>query len=393
MFINRLWALCIGYLAIRFRGQRVERFINLCLQNDIPVWDVYTTRNGTVVGKTSIDGFKAMRPIARRSRVSVRILARRGLPFLLNKLWKRTAFVIGALLFIVSLHILGSIIWFIDVQGTEELAPAVVLEAAAELGVRRGAWRNSLVPADLSRRLVLKLPELSWAALDLKGSSAIIQVVEKKVVTVEPRRIGDIVAQKSGVISKIIATQGKSLVKRGDTVEIGDVLISGTVQADEDSQIRYVHAEGIAEARITYEATGVSHLRRTVQRRTGQSLEVDILVLGQRELIVAGPRETPFALYEEECQTLPLIWRNLGAPVEHKVKAIYELVAESEVVSFEQARQEALERAQAAVMSLLPADVVVEDLSYETKLLADENTVQVRATITTIESIGEFDPY
>lgn len=392
MLINRILALFAGYLNIRFRGEKVERFINLCLQRGIQVWDVYTTRNGTVVGKTNIEGFRQMRPVARRSRVTVRIISRRGLPFLCAKLWKRTAFTAGALLFIVGLYLMGSVIWFVEIDGLEKVPASRVIQAAAELGLKPGRFRESLVASELSRALCVEVPELSWAGIELTGAKAIITVVEKKVVTADPRPIGHILAGKNGTISKIVATTGKSMVRPGDNVQQGRILISGAFQIDEESEIRYVHAEGITEARIQYAAVAQSAMSRTVRRRTGQSVRCDELVVRGTNILLKGPKTNPYGLSEELSEPIPLLWRNLGAPVEHRIRIIYELVEQSEQVSFEQARQEALDAALQLANQQVPLGVEVDKHMVQVELLSDQNTVQVTVFVETIESIGVFSP-
>ncbi|HBK85974.1 MAG TPA: sporulation protein YqfD [Firmicutes bacterium] len=390
MLFERIFLLLVGYLSIRFQGRRVERFINLCLQEEIPVWDIYTTRNGMVVGKTSITGFKQMRLVARRSGVRVRIIRRRGLPFLLARLWKRTAFVCGAFLFILSLYVLGSIVWFVEVKGNEEVPTATVLQAAAELGLRPGVYRKHLVPSHLSRSLAIKLPELSWVGVEMKGSCAVIEVVEKQLVTRKEKPFGHVVAAKSGVITKIVATHGKAMVKAGDTVEQGQILISGAFSADEDAEVRYVHAEGITEANIWYDGIATSSKQRVAQVRTGRQVISEVLVLGDKELVFAGPAAPPFMLYEEDCQDLPLFWRDIGLAVEHRRRIYFEVVEEMQSVSLEEAAAEAARAAEELALAKLPEAVEPTATHFREELLPDQNTVRVQAIIETVESIGEF---
>lgn len=390
MIFERLYLYLVGYLSIRFRGQRVERFINLCLQAGIPVWDVYTTRNGMVVGKTSIAGFKSMRPVARQSGVRVRIIKRRGIPFLLARLWKRTAFACGALLFILSLYILGSVVWFVEVRGNEEVPMATVLQAAAELGLKPGVYRGRLAANQLARSLVIKIPELSWVGIEIKGSCATIEIIEKQIVTPDPKPLGHVIAAKSGVMKKIVATSGKAMVKAGDTVEQGQILISGAYIIDEGAETSYAHAEGITEALIWYDGIATSAKQRIVPTRTGNKFVRDTLVFGDKELGFTGTSLPPFSLYEEDCQVLPLIWRDLGLAVEHRRSIYFEVVEEMQVVSLETAQAEAASAAEKLALAQLPDNVLPIATHFQTELLPDQNTVRVRAIIETAESIGEF---
>lgn len=390
MIFERIYLYLVGYLSIRFRGQRVERFINLCLQAGIPVWDVYTTQNGVVVGKTSIAGFKAMRPVARQSRVQVRIIRRRGVPFLLARLWKRTAFACGALLFILSLYVLGSIVWFVEVRGNDAVPTATVLQAAAELGLRPGVYRGRLAANQLARSLVIKVPELSWVGVEVKGSCAVIEVVEKQIINPDLKPLGHVIAAKSGVIKKIVATNGKAMVKAGDTVEQGQILISGAYIIDEGAETSYAHAEGITEALIWYDGIATSARQRVAQMRTGNKFVRDTLVIGDKEIALTGISPPPFRLYEEDCQVLPLIWRDLGLAVEHRRSIYFEVVEEMQEVSLETAEAEAARAAEKLALAQLPENTLPLATHFQSELLPDQNTVRVRAIIETVESIGEF---
>lgn len=390
MVLERLFLLFVGHLSICFQGARVERFLNLCLEAGIPVWGVYTTRQGMVVGKTSIAGFKKMRPLARKSGVRVRILKKRGLPFIVNRLWQRTAFACGAMLFILTLYIMGSIVWFVEIEGNKNVPTATVLEAAAELGLKAGAYRSRLTANQLARSLAIKIPELSWVGVELKGSCAIIQVVEKEIVIPDEKTFGHVVAAKSGVMTKIVATKGKAMCKAGDTVTQGQILISGAFSVEEGAELRYVQAAGITEASIWYDGVATSAMERNVNVRTGRTTAHDILLLGNKEIALAGPSGVPFAQYEETSHSLPLIWRDMGLPVEHRRNMFHEIITEAETVSWEVAEKEASIGAQIAAIEQLPLAAEPVAIYYQTEILGDQNTLKVKATVEAIESIGAF---
>ena len=59
------------------------------------------TKNSKISLKISIKGFKHLRPVARKTRCRVRIVEKRGLPFIVSRYKERKTFVLGLAVFVV----------------------------------------------------------------------------------------------------------------------------------------------------------------------------------------------------------------------------------------------------------------------------------------------------
>lgn len=97
---------------------------------------------------------------------------------------------------------------------------------------------------------------LRGCGIDIEGTKVIVKIVKAKE---QPEIIDnyaycDIVAKKSGVISKIIAQNGMAQVNVGDTVKNGDILIKGIMEG-KYTEPRKVHSLGIVEAEVIYSKT------------------------------------------------------------------------------------------------------------------------------------------
>ena len=69
-----------GYVRIRVWGLSPERFMNLCSNRDILLWDI--VKDGDIYTMCiSLRAFYQLRPIARKTGTRVVILQRVGLPF------------------------------------------------------------------------------------------------------------------------------------------------------------------------------------------------------------------------------------------------------------------------------------------------------------------------
>ena len=96
MFIVVLVRWLLGYVSFAGEGGFPERFINLCVKAHIPLW--YLSRaDEQLTGKTTIRGYKHIRPIVRRSGVRVHITGKRGLPFWSARHRRRAGLIAGLL--------------------------------------------------------------------------------------------------------------------------------------------------------------------------------------------------------------------------------------------------------------------------------------------------------
>ena len=113
-----------GYLRIRVWGFSPERFMNLCSNKGILLWDI--VREGeSYYMYISLKGFWELRPIAKKTGTRVAVLNRYGLPFSLPGLMKRKVFVLGLFL-AVAFWILSSFyIWDIEITGNYQITEDV----------------------------------------------------------------------------------------------------------------------------------------------------------------------------------------------------------------------------------------------------------------------------
>lgn len=405
MLLFKMMACLQGCLVIHVTGESPERFVNMAASRGIYLWDVERLKNGTFILKVHLKAAKPLRHIARRTRCRFRIHRREGLPFYLGKLRRRKALALGAFLFLIALYSLSSFIWFIEVRGNEKLDAPRVLQAAAEAGLRRGALKWNIDPGRVENKIVEQLPLVSWSGVYIKGTKATIEVAERIVPAEEDNQPTHIIAKKTGVIKEVLVLNGLQAVKEGDAVSRGQVLISGVIppaeeplagdpgkkQAAPPKPSRYVHAMGIARARVWYEGYSEVYLAETGQRPTGrEETRVSIKFKG-KEIILSGSPNVPFEQYETKTfiSRTPQ-WRNLTLPVELITVKYFELADYKEERSRAAARGAAEERAYAKAAGGIPADARIQERWVEEIATSDsDKLVRVKVVIETVEDIGE----
>lgn len=254
MRFNRFLSYLTGYLVILIRGPHLEKIINLMTNSGLYVWDIRWLEPETLQIKIRAHGFFRMREMLNKTGSWARIIHKKGWPFWWRDLNRRKAFLIGAVAFIGVLIYLSSFIFFVKVDGFTGEERDRLLNALAKRGLKSGVLRQELLKRKslIEQEIMMDTPNAVWLGITIRGVVVEVKVVKRKTAP-EGIRACDIVAGRAGVISRLITIRGVPVVKEGDTVARGDLLISGTVRSDENLAGEEVPAAGIVEARVWYD--------------------------------------------------------------------------------------------------------------------------------------------
>ncbi len=411
MFILRLINFLTGYVTLLVQSDAPEKLINLAAGRGILLWDVQMPAEGRVFLKIRLSAVKPFKHIARKTGSRFEIYERRGLPFLLARLKRRKALVAGGVFFLLAIYFLSSFVWFVEVSGNQRIAEYDIIKAAEAAGLERGTPRWKLNVGAVEKRIQEQLPVLSWVGVYIRGTKAEIKVVEKTLAEEKEAGFSHVVAAKAGLVEDVLVLKGHPAVKKGDTVAPGQVLISGIVPPPEASapeqegaekeakpappEPAYVDARGIVRARVWYEEYGEAPLVEKGKRYTGRVVTKLWIKIGEKEIILKGPPEVPFALYQQERFTKKVPeWRNLRPGVELITVKYRELQDYTITRSRAQAVQLAKEKALAGIKQKLPESaIILRERVEELVVNQPENVARVRAYLETLEDIGVNKPF
>lgn len=247
-----------GYVKAEVYGFAPERFMNLIIKNDVVIWDVESTEQGYIF-YTGRKNLMKMKPYLQKTNMKIRLLKKYGLPYFLKQHKKRTAFLVGFLLFCVMVYVLSLFVWEVKVTGEDKLVADSLLKVIEEQYVPLGTVKSKVDCSKLEESLRKDFDEISWISCELKGTSLTVYLEEGMApkVQTEDSKTGDLVAAKDAVLTKMITRQGTPVVKVKDTVKKGDILISGTIYIYDDNnevmETSYVAADGDVYGKTTEE--------------------------------------------------------------------------------------------------------------------------------------------
>lgn len=266
IFFNYL----LGFVNITVEGFFVERFINNCINNKVFLWSIKRINSTLVTANIGIGEFKKIRAIARKTKCKVSINSKKGLPIILNRYRKRKLLLLILIPIFFCVLITSTYIWNIEISGINNIEESEILSQLADEGIDIGKKKSGIDTKTVINNIRLKRNDISWMSIDMKGTNIIIKIVEadEKPNLINENEYCNIVAKQKGIITKITADTGTALVKVGDVVEEGDILIGGYMEG-KYTDTRYVHAKGNVEARIWYTKKLESKFTREITEETG----------------------------------------------------------------------------------------------------------------------------
>ena len=298
MLIFKLMYLIRGYVVIRTDDKNAEKVLNILRRRNIAVWDVEKKGKGIKFKISYEDYIKNSNLINE----IVNPVIKRGAMLKLNKVKFRKGFSIGLLILIISLYLLTSMIWDVEVVGTNQTNTNEILGLLEENKIK--------LPVSISRIETKQLETLIYNNFEYKfvdvfveGSKLIIFVREREP---EPAEIksnepSSIISVKNAIINKVIAKSGQPVVKEGDVVYEGQTLIMGIVKNKNSDEFMMVPSDGIIYGKTYYNFEMKEEKIRSVNMSTNKSKTVYYLKLNENSIKIIGDKD-PYERYDyREC--------------------------------------------------------------------------------------------
>ena len=397
--MRHLMNLIRGMVCVRLTGLFPERLINLCAQEGVEFWAMEWEDEHTVRFTTRRRTLGRLEELAGRVGCEVERESSRGLPDFLGRFRRRYAFLIGLVFALCAVSVLSRFILVVQVSGNECVSTAVILSQLRQLGVRPGVYGPGLDRKQLAQELMIQLDGLSWAALNLHGTRLEV-LVREKVKTperIDERRNVDIIAQADGIVTHVEPELGDAVVKEGDVVAKGDVLISGTVTLEppQYSELpnRYyqTHARGRVWARTWRFLTAAIPVEAETKDYTGAEKSVWSVNFFGRRMKIFGNTGISWPMYDKITTVRPVtLPGGRELPLALHRETYREYLPRTVEVDREAAQALLEERLQEQLSALIGEDGTVESVRFSARISGGR--LEVTLTAQCLEEIGEERP-
>ncbi|GFR34510.1 sporulation protein YqfD [Thermobrachium celere] len=260
------------------------------------------------------------------------------------------------------------------------------------MALKLGLKKNKTNLREVENNILKEIKELSLINLSIDGIKLNVDVVER---TMPPSIFNsdepvDIVAKKDGIITKLYCYKGTPLVKVGDYVQKGQVLISGDIiytnkETNKQEVIKTVHSLGKVYAKVWYEVFQEQELKLQKRTRTGKFIKNEYIILNGNKIYIKK-FENNFLNYDKIENKTKVSILGYNIPVDKIEETIYEVDVENVDYTIDQAIKIATQKAQEEINKQIPKNVNLIDKKYDK--IIEKNKVKVRLLYITEEEIS-----
>jgi similar to stage IV sporulation protein len=350
-----------GKVTVKVSGRGIERFLNVLIRNGLIVWNVKRHGTETITFTMRLQDALRIRHYARERDCSITFLKRAGMPFLFKRLLKNSGFVGGALLFLLIIMFLSNVIWGIEIKGAKPATEYQIRKELDKMGVEIGKSQFFVDNVEgIQRKLTNNVGNLTWVGVELKGTTYYLQVVEKKEPE-KPEQLAprNLVAKKKAIIDSMYVETGQKKVDIHDHVEAGQLLVSGEI--GKEGQTERVAAVGEVWGETWYKSHVELPLKTKFFVFNGQEKQKFSLILGKLEIPVWGFGEPDFQDYEVDKNVKNIRFLKWELPIAIGDETLRAREETTRIYTQKEAEKNALELAKDKIKSALDEEAIIKD--------------------------------
>ncbi|HIR59897.1 MAG TPA: sporulation protein YqfD [Candidatus Onthousia excrementipullorum] len=294
---------------LKITGKRIDTFLMLLVRFSINFKMLKRGRDFIVIEVLEED-YDNLLKIS--TTYKIEIVKRKGLLNVVHFIKTRKLFVVIVLLGFLFFNLLTNIVFSIKVIDTDSELREIILTDLEELGLRKYNFKISYKEKEKMEEAILKKEKdiLEWIEIEEKGVSYEVKLIRRVKDDIkketEPR---DIIAKKTGLITKIEAESGEVVTKKNAYVKKGDTLISGLIR-NNGNIVSKVRAEGRVYAEIWYKVALSLPLTYHEEMKTGNNKNVLEISFLSDDIAI-----TDFSKYKHSKDTKKILYKHPLLPI------------------------------------------------------------------------------
>ncbi len=220
-----------------------------------------------------------------------------------NNFYFSLGLILGASLLSIAFIIFSQFCWKAEVVCSSSLIRTEIEKELKNNNILGSSW-GKINFTQLEKTLMTNIPSLGLVNVSRKGMYLIINTIENEPRpedTITPNSSSGIFADREGIISRIFVVNGTPLVKVGDSVSLGQMLVAPYSLTPEGEQIASsvkadVYIYSWSSATVEFEKT------TTEFAPTGKRVEKRELILFNKVISTSSPK-VDFANYKTTTTT------------------------------------------------------------------------------------------
>jgi similar to stage IV sporulation protein len=268
----------------------------------------------------------------------------------------------------------------IYIQTPEGIKEEEVRKELYQAGLKPGLYKKNIQRKEIREYIMKKFDDVAYVSINVSGTNVFVNITKKAetLESTEESNYCNIIAQKSGIIEKVIARSGNSVVNVGDIIQKGDMLITGA------------NSKSIPEvwASTFYEVKKSASYIETQSEKTGEKKNVYTLSFYDKSYTIR--RNIKYDNYIIENKEHKLSIKDYTFPVKIGVSTFYETVNTKVEKDKEELKEELSNQVLKELEYIIPASAKIVDVSHKHNV--NNGLLEYSITVTASENIIQVYP-
>ncbi len=376
-----------GCSKIKIEGM-AEKILNVLSEREIYFWGTQVDEDGNLYVFGSV--FSAGRIVETALELGLKadVVQRVGLPFVFEKYKKRYGIMVGAVLAWAILFLSSLTVWEVRVASRSGEDPQKICALLEECGLKMGTFLPTLNVRKVENQFLLNNPQYSFFAVNIYGTVANIEIrrASQRGEPEDKSSLCHVVATKDGTIISVEAYGGSPVVKKGERVSAGDMLISSFMEGS-FGVVRSVHAYGKVMAAVDYEYVKEIPLDYISTVRTGRETSKTSIRLLCFQGDFYKNEESPYNKTQIVSSRERIDLFGIKLPIEVQKAVYYEEQDEKIILTEKEAEAKAIMDYEMYMEREIKGDIISE--AHEVVFDSEKRVVRLKGVFSVVEDIGE----
>ena len=368
-----------GYYTVTVEGLDTESFLNYLIRNKIYVYNVNRMEKSKIQFNIDRNNYKKLKKIHRSNKFKIKVKKQTGIPFIAKRIYTYRGMVICAIISLIILMSTSQFVTDVYITAPEGIDKTALKKELYIQGVKPGVYKKSIDRKIVRENIMGKFKQIAYVSINVKGTNIFVNITKKDESqnSDENSNYCNIIAQKDGIIEKIVPRSGEAIVQEGDIVKKGDVLINGANTT----------AQPEVWAMTFYEAKKTSNYIDIKNQRTGNKKNVYTISFYDKKYKIL--RNIKYSDYEIENNIKELRIGDYTFPVKITVSTFYEVKKVENKIDVEKLKKELSSKVLKQLEYTIPVSARILDV--KDKYNVDKSMIEYVVTVTTKEDIAKLD--
>ena len=365
-----------GYYVITVEGIEIERFLNNLIRNNIHVFNVKRIDSNKIEFSIERQDMRELKNLYRGGNYNIKIKQKTGIPFLIKRIYKQKGMWICAFISLFLLIMTSQFVTDIYIQVPEGIKKEDIRKELYNAGLKSGVYKKNIDRKAIRDKVMLEFDEVAYVSINVKGTNIFVTVTKKaeSLKSNDDSNYCNVIAQKNGIIEKVIPRSGKALVDPGKIVQKGDVLLNGA------------NTKSVPEvwASTFYEVKKSASYEEIEKEKTGNSKKVYTINFYDKSYTIR--RKIDYKNYTIDNKEYKLSIGNYTFPLNIKVSTFNETKDIKVKKDKEELKKELSKKALKELEYIIPSSARIIKVDHDYKV--NKNIV----TVTASENIAKMYP-